>query len=132
VSATERGLGLVTKTSLRSVTETVQSIEDVIAEKGLKLFALIDHSGEAASAGLALRETKVVIFGSPAAGTPVMDAEPLAALDLPLRVLVWADGAQTKVAYTAPAELAARYGLSEELAARLGGIEAVVEAALAR
>ncbi|HEX4036219.1 MAG TPA: DUF302 domain-containing protein [Solirubrobacteraceae bacterium] len=132
MSATERGLGLVTKTSLRSVTETVQSIEDVIAEKGLKLFALIDHSGEAASAGLALRETKVVIFGSPAAGTPVMDAEPLAALDLPLRVLVWADGAQTKVAYTAPAELAARYGLSEELAARLGGIEAVVEAALAR
>jgi uncharacterized protein (DUF302 family) len=123
--------GLVTKTSPFGVAETVQRLEEVIAAKGLKLFALIDHSGEAASAGLELRETKVVIFGSPAAGTPVMAAEPLAALDLPLRVLVWAAGAQTNVTYTAPAELAARYALSDELAARLAGIEAVVDAALA-
>jgi uncharacterized protein (DUF302 family) len=131
VSPGEHRSGLVTKSSSRSVAETVQRIEEVVASKGLKLFALIDHSGEAANAGLELRETKVVIFGSPAAGTPVMAAEPLVALDLPLRVLVWADGAQTKVTYTAPAALAARYGLGDDLAAPLAGVEAVVEAALA-
>jgi len=131
VTAAAHGGGLVTRTSPHSVNETVARLEEVIAAKGLKLFALIDHSGEAASAGLELRETKVLIFGSPVAGTPVMAAEPLAALDLPLKVLVWADGAQTNVTYTAPDELAARYGLSEELALRLAGIEAVVAAALA-
>jgi uncharacterized protein (DUF302 family) len=100
----------------------------VLAGKGLKLFATVDHSGEAEAAGLSLRETKVVIFGSPKAGTPVMDARPLAALDLPLKVLIWADGGQTKVSYTAPAELARRYGLSDELATRLAGVDAVTDA----
>ena len=65
----------------------------------MKLFAVIDHSGEARASGLQLRDTKLVIFGSPQAGTPVMQAAPLAALDLPLKVLVWADGEQTKVSY---------------------------------
>ena len=86
-------------------------------QKGIKLFAVIDHSGEAQAVGLELRDTKVVIFGSPKAGTPVMQAAPLAALDLPLKVLVWDDGGQTKLTYTPPAALAARYGLSDELAA---------------
>ena len=108
---------LVTKLSPRSVADTVARLSEVLAEKGVKLFAVIDHSGEAQAAGLELRETKVVIFGSPKAGTPVMEAVPLAALDLPLKVLVWADGDQTKVTYTAPAALAARYGLSDELVA---------------
>ena len=94
----------------------------------MKVFAVIDHSGEAANAGLELRDTKVVIFGSPQAGTPVMQAVPLAALDLPLKVLVWADGDQTKVTYTAPAALAERYGLSDELAARLAGIDPLTDA----
>ena len=115
-----------------TVAETVARLEAVIAGKGLKLFAVVDHSGEAAAAGLELRDTKVVIFGSPPAGTPVMQAAPLAALDLPLKVLVWDDDGQTKLAYAPPAELAARYGLSGELAARLAGIEVVVAAALAR
>jgi uncharacterized protein (DUF302 family) len=105
------------------VTETVARLSGLIADKGLKQFAVIDHSGEAATAGLELRDTKVVIFGSPLAGTPVMEAAPLAALDLPLKVLVWADGDQTKVSYTAPAALASRYGLNDELASRLAGID---------
>lgn len=95
------------------------------------MFAVIDHSGEAKAAGLELRDTKVVIFGSPAAGTPVMQAAPLAALDLPLKVLVWADGDQTRIDYTSPAEVAARYGFGDELAARLAAIDAVTDAAVA-
>lgn len=120
--------GVVTKLSSRSVADTVARLSALVAEKGLKLFAVIDHDGEAHASGLQLRQTKVVIFGSPQAGTPVMQAAPLAALDLPLKILVWADGEQTKVCYTAPAELAARYGLSEELAGRLAGIDAVTDA----
>ncbi len=89
---------------------------------------MIDHSGEAAANGLDLRDTKVVIFGSPAAGTPVMEAAPLAALDLPLKILVWDDGGATKVSYTAPAALAERYGLRDDLAARLAGIDALADA----
>jgi len=121
---------IVTKLSPRSVADTVARLSALVAEKGLKLFALIDHSGEADAIGLHLRETKVVIFGSPQAGTPVMDASPLAALDLPLKVLIWADGEQTKVCYTAPAEIAARYGLSDELAVRLAGIDAITDAVI--
>jgi uncharacterized protein (DUF302 family) len=113
------------------VADTVSRLEALLAAKGLKVFAVIDHSGEAKSVGLELRETKVVIFGSPRAGTPVMVAAPLAALDLPLKVLVWADDGQTKISYAAPNALAARYGLSEELAGRLAGINAVTDAAIA-
>jgi len=122
---------IVTKLSPRSVADTVARLEAVVAEKGVKLFAEIDHSGEARTVGLELPETKVVIFGSPQAGTPVMQAAPLAALDLPLKVLVWADGEQTKVSYTSPAALGARYGLSDELAARLAAVDAVTDAAVA-
>jgi len=122
--------GVLTKLSPRSVADTVARLSALVEEKGLKLFAVIDHDGEARASGLRLRETKVVIFGSPQAGTPVMDAAPLAALDLPLKVLVWADAGQTKVSYTAPQALAARYGLSEELAGRLAGIDALTDALL--
>jgi uncharacterized protein (DUF302 family) len=122
---------LVTKLSPLSVPDTVARLTDTIAEKGLKLFAVFDHSGEAAAHGLELRDTKVVVFGSPVAGTPVMQAAPLAALDLPLKVLVWADGDQTKLTYTAPGALASRYGLSDELAARLAGIDPITDAVIA-
>jgi uncharacterized protein (DUF302 family) len=124
-------LELVTKLSPRSVEETVERFERLLADKGVKLFAVIDHSGEAAANGLELRDTKVVIFGSPLAGTPVMQAEPLAALDLPLKVLVWRDGEQTKLSYAPPATLAARYGLSDELAQRLAAIDAVTDGVVA-
>jgi uncharacterized protein (DUF302 family) len=122
---------LVTKLSPLTVDETVARLTDVLAAKGLKLFTVIDHSGEAKAVGLELRETKVVIFGSPPSATPVMRARPLAALDLPLKVLVWADGDQTKLTYAAPAALAARYDLPDELAARLAGIDALTDAAIA-
>ena len=98
-----------------SVTDTVARLSAIAAAKGLKVFAVIDHSGEAEAVGLKLRDTKVVIFGGPQAGTPVMQAVPLAALDLPLKVLVWLDEHQTKLSYTSPQALAARYELSEVL-----------------
>jgi uncharacterized protein (DUF302 family) len=120
--------GIVTKVSPRSVEETVERLKTMIAGGGLKLFAVVDHSGEAEAVGLDLRDTKLVIFGGPQSGTPVMQAAPLAALDLPLKVLVWADEQQTNVSYTSPSALAARYGLSEELAARLGGIDHLTDA----
>jgi uncharacterized protein (DUF302 family) len=122
---------ITTHPSRWSVADTVSRIEQVLASKGIKLFAVIDHSGEAHAAGLELRETRVVIFGNPAAGTPVMDAVPLAALDLPLKILVWADGDQTRISYTPPATLAERYDLRADLAGRLAGIEVVVDAVLA-
>jgi uncharacterized protein (DUF302 family) len=120
--------GIITKCSPWSVAETVNRLVDLVEAKGLKVFSVIDHSGEAKEVGLELRETKVVIFGSPEAGTPVMVSAPLIALDLPLKVLVWADGSQTKVSYTSPAALAARYGLSDDLAGRLAGIDPLTDA----
>ena len=125
------GGGLVTKKSPRSVPDTVSRLSELVAARGMKLFAVIDHSGEATAGGLDLRDTKVVVFGSPEAGTPVMAAEPLVALDLPLKVLVWDDRDQTKVTYTSPGGLAARYHLSDRLAARLAGIDALTDALVA-
>jgi uncharacterized protein (DUF302 family) len=122
---------LVTKLSAGSVDETVARMSELLADKGIKLFAVIDHSGEAKANGLELRDTKVVIFGSPKAGTPVMEAVPLVALDLPLKVLVWSDDGQTKLTYTSPAALADRYGLDDELAARLAAIEGLTRAVVA-
>ena len=122
---------LVTKDCPLSVADTVARLSALIADRGITLFGVIDHSGEAHANGLELRDTKVVIFGSPAAGTPVMEAQPLAALDLPLKVLVWDDGGQTKLTYTAPAALAARYGVPDELAAPLGAVNALTDAVIA-
>ena len=121
---------VVTKVSPRSLDDTVARLLAEVAARGMKVFAIIDHSGEARSVGLELRDTKVVIFGSPLAGTPVMVAAPLAALDLPLRVLVWADGDQTKVSYTAPANFATRHNLSGELKTRLTVIDAISDAVI--
>ena len=121
---------MVTKVSPHSVKATVARLTAIVADRGLTLFAVIDHSGAAAHVGLDLRDTKVVIFGSPVAGTPVMAAAPLAALDLPLKVLVWANGPQTNVSYTSTNELASRYGLTEELAEKLGAIDAITDAVI--
>ena len=118
----------VTKISGRSVGDTVARLTELVAAKGMRLFAVIDQAAEARKVGLQLRDTIMVIFGSPVAGTPVMVAAPLAALDLPLKVLVWADGKQTKVSYDAPAAIARRRGLSPELAANLAGINALTDA----
>lgn len=123
--------GVVTKVSPRSVAETVDRLVTLVSDKKMKVFGVIDHSGEAKNVGLDLRDTKVVIFGSPTVGTPVMVAAPLAALDLPLKVLVWDDGSTTNVSYTAPAALAGRYRLGQPLADRLAGIDALTDAVIA-
>jgi uncharacterized protein (DUF302 family) len=131
-AAPTAGEGVVTKVSPRSVAETMSRLLAVVSARGMKVFAVIDHSGEARHSGLELRDTKVVIFGSPQAGTPVMASAPLAALDLPLKVLVWAEGRRTKVSYTSPVFLAARYHLPDELSSRLRGIDAITDLVVAR
>ena len=119
---------VVTKLSHESVPDTVARLTAMITAKGMRLFAVIDQAAEARQVGLALRETTLVLFGSPKAGTPVMVASPLSALDLPLKVLIWADGDQTKVSYYAPAALAASHHLTADLAANLSGINALTDA----
>jgi len=128
---TQDDAGIVTKLSPRPVADTVAKFTGMISAKGIKLFAVIDQSAEARQAGLSLRATTLVIFGSPAAGTPVMAASPLAALDLPLKVLVWDDDGQTKVTYYSPDALAARYHLGADLAGNLAAINVLTDALVA-
>lgn len=130
-SAAATAAEVITKLSPRPVAATVTRLTGMISAKGMRLFAVIDQRAEAQQAGLDLRDTVLVIFGSPAAGTPVMDAAPLSALDLPLKVLVWDDQGQAKVSYYAPAALAARHRLPPELAGNLAGIDALTDALVA-
>ena len=117
VTAAAGATEIVTKETSRSVSETVAQLEELLETRGIKLFAVIDQQAEARRVGLELRETTLVVFGSPAAGTPVMAASPLAAVDLPLKVVVWAgDDGGTKVSYVTPATLAARHRLGADLA----------------
>jgi len=118
---------VITKFSPHSVTATVSRLAGLIDSRGMRLFAAVDQREEARRVGLELRETVLVLFGSPAAGTPVMEAAPLAALDLPLKVLIWADGDQTKVSYYSPSALATRHHLSQDLAGKLAGINAITD-----
>jgi uncharacterized protein (DUF302 family) len=104
-----------------SVEDTVEKLSVAIEGGGARLFAVVDHSGEAKQAGLSLRDTKLMIFGNPIAGTPLMEAEPLAALDLPLKILVWADETEAVwMTYLAAEWLATRHGLPAVLAKPLG------------
>jgi uncharacterized protein (DUF302 family) len=123
--------GVVTKLSPRSVADTVTRMVGILGAKGVKLFTVIDQSAEARQVGLQLRDTTLVIFGNPAAGTPVMAASPMAALDLPLKVLIWDDGGQAKVSYYAPAEIAARHGLGPGLEKNLAAVDALTDALVA-
>jgi uncharacterized protein (DUF302 family) len=122
---------ITTKVSPRPVAATVSRLTGILSAKGLRVFAVIDQAAEAGQAGLELRETVLVLFGNPAAGTPVMAAAPLSALDLPLKVLIWDDDGQTRVTYYAPAALAERHHLSADLAARLAGIDPLTDALIA-
>jgi uncharacterized protein (DUF302 family) len=121
-------IDIVSKSSSGSVADTVDQLVELVKARGMMVFVVIDHSGEARRNGLDLRDTKLVIFGSPAAGTPVMQAAPLSALDLPLKVLIWDDAGQTKINYVDPEALARRHHLSTELAARLAGIGPLTDA----
>ena len=108
--------GIVTIPSNHPVDETVNRIKETLAAKGVKLFAVVDHSGEAEKAGLHMRNTKLLIFGSPKAGTPLMVAAPTLAIDLPLKLLVAEDAeGKVSVSYNAPGYLRARHHLSEEV-----------------
>jgi uncharacterized protein (DUF302 family) len=120
-----------TRVSRWPVSTTVERFLAAIGARGMTVFATIDQRAAAEAVGLQLRDTVLVIFGSPAAGTPVMDAVPLAALDLPLKLLVWDDGGRSCVSYLRPDALAGRYGLAPALAAPLAGIEHLVDAVLA-
>ena len=122
----------VTKQSPRPVRETVARLVEIISDKGLTLFAVIDQREEARRVGLELRSTTLVIFGSPVAGTPVMDAAPLAALDLPLKVVIWDNDGRATVSYVAPDALAHRYDLRADLASNLSGIDGLTDALIAR
>lgn len=123
--------GIITKDSpYTSVAETLEHLEEAVLRKGLRTFVLVDHSGEAERAGLRMPDTKLLIFGSPEAGTPLMVASPLLALDLPLKVLVWEDGDRVRVSYNATSYLAQRYDLPSELAKNIAGIDALVDGAL--
>ncbi len=107
---------VVTKLSPRSVAETASLFTKLLVDQGLKVFSVIDQSAEARRVGMHLRDTILVLFGNPAGGTPVMQAAPLAALDLPLKVLMWSDEGQTNVSYVSSDALASRYSLGAELA----------------
>jgi uncharacterized protein (DUF302 family) len=121
---------ITTKHSPWPVAETVERLTALMTERGMTIFATIDQRAAARTVGQELRETVLILFGNPAAGTPIMNAAPLAALDLPLKLLVWDDSGQTRVSYVTPSALAARYELSESLVAPLAGIDTLTDAAL--
>lgn len=120
------------KVSPRSVPDTVERLRGLLEARYLKVFDVIDQRAEALAAGLTLRETVLVLFGNPAAGTPVMDAVPLAALDLPLKLLIWDDQGTTRVSYLSPPALAARHHLSADQATALAGVEPLSDALVAQ
>jgi uncharacterized protein (DUF302 family) len=122
---------VISKVSSKSVEETVARFIELVHSKGLKLFDVIDQRAEARGVGLELRATTLILFGSPQAGTPVMESSPMAALDLPLKVLIWADGEQTTVSYVTPDALAGRHHLTPELRDRLAGIDALTDTLVA-
>jgi uncharacterized protein (DUF302 family) len=123
--------GIIDIPSPYSVPETLARLQSVLKEKGVTVFALIDHCGEAAKAGLEMRPTQLLIFGNPKAGTPLMVAAPSAAIDLPLKALAWQD-AQGKVwlSYNAPGYLQQRHGFPADLLKNIAGPAALMQKAV--
>ncbi|MBV8135419.1 MAG: DUF302 domain-containing protein [Deltaproteobacteria bacterium] len=116
--------GIVDLSSNHSVDQTVQKLEDILKAKGVQLFAIVDHSGEAERAGLKMRPTKLLIFGSPKAGTPLMLASPSVAIDLPLKILIREDDdGKVWVSYNSPSYLTERHHLPQELLQNIAIIE---------
>ncbi len=125
------GNGLVSKSSKYPVAETVTRIEGALKAKGVTVFARIDHSAEAEKAGLKMRPTQLLVFGNPKAGTPVMNAAPSAAIDLPLKALVWEDEqGKVWVAYNSPDYLKQRHGIPDDLVKNLGAAGPLIDQAL--
>ena len=116
--------GIVDTLSNHSVEETVERLKGILQTKGVALFALIDHSGEAEKIGMKMRPTQLLIFGNPKSGTPLMLAAPSSAIDLPLKILVWEDAnKKVWISYNSLAYLKGRHGLPEELMANIAVVE---------
>lgn len=124
--------GLVSTRSPRSVDDTVARLQQLVAAKGIRLFALIDHAAEARAVGLSMPATVVLIFGDPLAGTPLMTAAPTIAIDLPLKLLVAEDAHGTVwISYVAPQRMKERHGIATDLPTPLEGLELLVARAVA-
>ena len=120
------GIGIVDKSSNHSVEQTVQRLKSILQSKGVTLFAEIDHSGEAEKAGMKMPPTKLLIFGNPKAGTPIMLASPSSAIDLPLKILIWQDTkGRVWVSYNSPEYLQHRHGLLPDLLPNISVIESL-------
>jgi uncharacterized protein (DUF302 family) len=108
--------GIVSKPSNHSVDQTVENLKNILQSKGITIFAVIDHSGEAEKVGMKMPPTKLLIFGSPKAGTPLMLAAPSIAIDLPLKILVWEDGrGKVWLSYNSPEYIMKRHGVPQDL-----------------
>jgi len=124
------GDGLVEVASNHSVDETVEKLKEILQAKGVTLFALVDHSGEAAKAGMTMRPTKLLIFGSPKAGTPLMVAAPSIAIDLPLKILVAEDDkGKVRISYNSPEYLLERHNLPKDLLQNIAVVKTLAEKA---
>lgn len=122
--------GIIDKPSNHSVDETVARLKAILEAKGVTLFALVDHSGEAEKAGMKMRPTKLFIFGSPKAGTPLMLAAPTSAIDLPLKILIWEDGeGKVWISYNSQEYLKERHHIPNELLQNIAVVEALAEKA---
>jgi uncharacterized protein (DUF302 family) len=118
--------GIINKASNHSVDATVEKLKGILEAKGVTLFALVDHSGEAEKAGMKMPPTKLLIFGNPKAGTPLMLAAPSSAIDLPLKILVWQDGqGRVWLSHNSPQYLQKRHGLPQDLLANIAVAEAL-------
>jgi uncharacterized protein (DUF302 family) len=116
--------GIIDIVSNHSVDQTVEKLKAILQAKGITIFALVDHSGEAAKVGLKMLPTKLLIFGSPKAGTPLMLAAPSVAIDLPLKILVWQDSSgKVWISYNSPDYLRERHGLPAELMQNITVVE---------
>lgn len=116
--------GVVTQPSNRSVDQAVERLQGILRSKGITLFAIIDHSGEAEKVGMKMPPTKLLVFGNPKAGTPLMLAAPSIALDLPLKILVWQDGeGKVWLSYNSPEYLMKRHNLPRDLLKNIDGVE---------
>src|ERR1700730_14282385 len=118
--------GIVNPPRRHSVERTLEALTNILKSKGVALFALIDHSGEAEKVGMKMRPTKLLIFGNPKAGTPLMLAGPSVAIDLPLKILIWEDAAgKVWVTYNSPEFLRERHGLPQDLMQNVSVIESL-------
>lgn len=116
--------GIIDKPSNHSVEQTVEKLKSILQSKGVTLFALVDHDGEAKKVGMKMRPTKLLIFGSPKAGTPLMLAKPSIAIDLPLKILVWEDRqGKVWVSYNSSDYLKERHDLPQELLQNIAVVE---------